>query len=377
MCLIYWVVPGSVKNIFRCIGFSLSLCLASVNAQILQDSIALNLVRQDVDYIYNLQFNNAREVYTKIIRLYPDHPIVFLLRGIITYWENYPMLHTSVSRISFEEDMHQCIKLSETNKNPANEAEYLLANICARGMLLMFYDDNDLIMEVIPLTTSTYKHLRRAFDLNSACIDLYYFTGAYNYYREAYPRVHPVYKPFVAMFPSGNIALGLKELQKAFSNSVVLRAESGSLLASIYMNFENKYTESLYYCRTLHEKYPENESYRVIYVKNLLLLKNYNEAEKLILAFDQSKKNKYFQAQIMILNGILQEKKYHDNKLAQQYYNTGIKNIFSFGEYGNEFAAYAYFGLSRISEAADETRAKKVYRKEALKLADYKQINFD
>ncbi len=370
-------MPGSFKNILRCIGLSLSLSLASLNAQILHDTTALKLVKEDVNYIYNLQFNKAREVYTKVVRLYPEHPIVFLLRGIMTYWENFPMLHTSPSRASFEEDMNQCIKLSESNRNPDNEAEYLLANICARGMLLMFYDDNGLIMEVIPLTTSTYKHLRRAFDLKSACTDLYYFTGAYNYYREAYPRVHPVYKPFTAMFPSGNMTLGIKELQKAFLYSVVLSAESGSLLASIYMNFENKYTESLNYCRTLYEQYPENESYRIYYIKNFLLLKNYNEAEKLLLGFDQSKKNKYFQAQIMILNGILQEKKYHNNKLAQQYYNTGIKNILSFGRYGNEYAAYAYFGLSRISDAAGETRAKKVYRKEALKLADYKQINFD
>ena len=80
--------------------------------------------------------------------------------------------------------MRQCIKLSETNNNPDYEAEYLLANLCARGMLLMYYADNDLIMEVIPLVTSTYKYLRRAFDFTSACTDLYYFTGIYNYYRE-------------------------------------------------------------------------------------------------------------------------------------------------------------------------------------------------
>ncbi len=106
-------MPGSFKNILRCIGLSLSLGFASVHAQILHDTTTLNLVKEDVDYIYNLQFKNAREVYTKIIRLYPEHPIVFLLRGIMTYWENYPMLHTSPSRSSFEEDMLKCIKLSE------------------------------------------------------------------------------------------------------------------------------------------------------------------------------------------------------------------------------------------------------------------------
>ncbi len=275
-------MPGSFKNILRCIGLSLSLGLASVNAQILQDTTTLSLVREDVDYIYNLQFDKAREVYTKIIRIYPKHPIVFLLRGILTYQENYPMLHTSPSRASFEEDMIQCIKLSESNKNPDYEAEYLLANLCASGMLLMYYDDNGLIMEVLPLMTSTYKHLRQAFDLTSFCSDLYYFTGAYNYYRESYPRIYPVYKTFLFLFPSGNMALGINELQTACMNSVVLKAESCALLASIYLNFENKYPESLFYCRMLHEQYPDNGLYLILYIKGLLLMKQYNEAEKLI-----------------------------------------------------------------------------------------------
>ena len=57
----------------------------------------------DIDYIYNLQFDKAREVYSGIVTLYPYHPKVFLLKGIITYWEDYPMHHTDLSHILFEE----------------------------------------------------------------------------------------------------------------------------------------------------------------------------------------------------------------------------------------------------------------------------------
>ena len=159
------------------------LVVSPLKAQLLQDTTTLNLVKADVDFIYNLQFDNAKETYEKIIKSYPTHPIVYLLRGMMTYWENYPILHTSSKHVPFEEDMRECIKLSEKNVNPDYEAEYLLADLCARGLLLMFYDDNDLIMEVTPLTISTYKHLRRAFDFTSTCTDLYYFTGTYNYYR--------------------------------------------------------------------------------------------------------------------------------------------------------------------------------------------------
>jgi hypothetical protein len=365
------------KIAIKCLWLSLFLSSVPVNAQILQDTAAMNLVRKDVDYIYNLQFRNAREVYTKIIKSYPKHPIVFLLKGLITYWENYPMLHSTPSHFSFEEDMHQCIKLSEMNKNPDCEAEYLLANLCARGMLLTYYDENDLIMEVTPLTISTYKYVRRAFDFTSDCKDLYYFAGLYNYYREAYPKAYPVYKSLALLFPPGNIETGLKGLQIAAMKSVVLRAEACSLLTWIYLTLENNYPESLNYSKILHNMYPDNIFFLGAYIRNLLLMKQFDEAEKLISDSPAETGNKYYQAQLIILKGILQEKKYLDNKQAQQYYNDGINAISIFGKYGDEFAAYAYFGLSRINEANGDKKVYKTYRKEARRLSDFKKNNFD
>jgi hypothetical protein len=273
--------------------------------------------------------------------------------------------------------MRLCIKMSETNKNPTHEAEYLLSNLCARGMLLMYYADNELLTETIPLTLTTYKYLRRSFDFASVCEDLKYFTGVYDYYREAYPKVYPIYKSLALLFPAGNMESGLKELQLAARNSVVLRAESSFLLSYIYLNFENNYPEGLSYCKTLHELYPENALYLALYIKNLLLMKQYDEAEKLMLTSSREEGNKYLQVQLTIFKGILQEKKYRDNKLAQQFYNQGIHDINVFDNYGDEYAAFAYYGLSRISLSNGDKQTSKIYRKAAMKLGDFKKNNFD
>ena len=183
--------------------------------------------------------------------------------------------------------------------------------------------------------------------------------------------------PSALLFPGGNIENGLKQLQTAAINSVVLRAESYFLLTYIYLNFENNYPEAIFYSKSLHELYPGNVLYRTLYIKNLLLMRQYDEAEKLIIASSDETGNKYFQAQLTIFKGILQEKKYHDNKLAQEYYKKGISDISKFDSYGNEFAAYAYYGLSRISEANGEKHRSKMYRKKAMEFADFKKINFD
>ena len=106
-------------------------------------------------------------------------------------------------------------------------------------------------------------------------------------------------------------------------------------------------------------------------------MKYYDEAEKLIDHSRKEVENKYLQAQLIIFQGILQEKKYHDIKLAQQYYISGISRITPFGVYGNEYEAFAYFGLSRISYARSEKTDGNKYRQKAMKLGDFKKINFD
>jgi tetratricopeptide (TPR) repeat protein len=296
---------------------------------------------------------------------------------MITYWENYPLITTSAERESFEEEMNKCISECAKNKSPADEAEILLVNLCARGLLLLYYTDNYLSFEVFPLATSTYQCIRRSFDFTSHYSDFYFFTGVYNYYREAYPDAHPVYKTLAFLFPRGSKSKGLEDLQTVAKSSIILKAEAYSFLTLIFLSFENNYEQATFYSKSLHVIYPGNPEYLGSYIKNLLLIKQYNEAEKEIISSLPNLKNPFYQAQVTIFRGILQEKKYHDYNQAQQLYQKGIKDISIFRSYGNEYAAYAYFGLSRISKFNGDIDNMERYRKLALKLADFKNIDFN
>jgi hypothetical protein len=357
----------------------LVLCLStsSLNSQFLKDSTSLNLIKEGIDNVYNFQFDKADKVSEELGKLYPGQPVVYLFKGMVTYWENYPLITTSSARASFEEDMRKCIELSDKNKNSSAEVEILLVNLCARGLLLLYYTDNYLSLDVFPLATSTYQYIRRSFDFTAYYSDFYFFTGVYNYYREAYPEAYPIYKPLAFLFPKGSKVKGLEELQIVSKNSIILKAEAFSFLSAIFLTFENNFQQATYFSKSLHTLYPDNPEYLGAYIKNLLLIKRYDEAEMEMLSSNTSKNNSFFRAQMSIFNGILQEKKYHDIKKAQQFYSMGIDDITIFGSYGNEYAAYAYFGLSRISEINGNKDYKKMYRKLALQLADFKKVNFD
>jgi tetratricopeptide (TPR) repeat protein len=348
-----------------------------LKAQVLKDTTTFNLMRKGIDYIYNLQFTEAYEVYYKINDAYPGHPMTHIFKGLIIYWEHYPLISTSAARNSFEKELTSAIELSEKKHPAGNEAEYTLASIGARGLLLMFYADNDLSMDVISLASSTYPYVKLSFDYTSKYADFYFITGLYNYYREAYPEAHPVYKPLAILFPKGDKKKGLSELQVAAKNAIVLKAESYSFLSGIYISFENNFRQALVYSKSLHDLYPNNNQYLAVYIKNLLLEKRYNEAENLVRSSRLKITNLFYQAQLSVFNGIIYEKKYHDLKTAQSYYEKGIRDMEVFGPFADDFKAYAYFGLCRISEVNGDKQGKKNYHKMAMDLSTYKNVNFD
>jgi hypothetical protein len=241
---------------------------------------------------------------------------------------------------------------------------------------LLFYSDNDLSFDVISLTPSTYQLIRRAFGYTGDIVDFHFFTGLYDYYREAYPEAYPVYKPLALLFPRGDRTGGLKELQLVATKSILLKAEAYSYLTGIYLSFEDDFKEAYSYSKSLYELYPENLEYLGLYLKNLLLVKKYDQAEKIINSLSKNN-NAYFNAELSIFNGILQEKKYNKPDLAEQQYLNGLRELSNFGHYGNEFEAYGYFGLSRIMDAKGDKYYKKTYRKKATELADFKKVDFD
>jgi tetratricopeptide (TPR) repeat protein len=361
------------KPVFLTFFFLLSV--SQLNSQILNDSNSVSLIKKGIDYVYNFKFDNAYKVDQELIKMYPGHPLHYLFKGMITYWKSYPLITNSEDRESFESDMHKCIELCDKIKKPANEAEILLVNLCARGFLLLYYTDNDLSFEVFPIASSTYQCIRRSFDFTADYLDLYFFRGIYNYYREAYPEAHPVYKTLAFLFPRGNKIQGLNDLQIVARNSILLKAEAFTFLTDIYLYFENNFQKATLYSKSLHVIYPDNPRFLGTYIKNLLIIKNYDDAEKEIKSAGRIN-NPFFQAQIAIFKGILQEKKYHNLKLAGELYSEGIRRISGFRTFGEEFAAYAYFGLSRISGKKGDISEQKNYRKLALKLADNKNIEF-
>ncbi|PLX12532.1 MAG: hypothetical protein C0597_13060 [Marinilabiliales bacterium] len=345
---------------------------------ILSDKESITKIEFGLDSIYNFQFNQVDEIYEHLDEKYPDHPLPPLFNAIIIYWQHFPVTPNSPYHRIYMENITQAISdadllLDEDPKNP----ELLFMSLMARLLVMQYYADNDESSKVIPYVRKAYKLAKKGFALDHKIQDFQFITGLYNYYREAYPEKHPVYKPMAYFFPEGNKELGIKQLENNWHHGIFLDAESLSFLVYISLNYEGNYKKSARYTKELHKLYPNNPLFLSYRIRSLLLQKKYNKALPFIQELETNQaSNDFFKTMSLIYRGIYEEKKNKNFIAAEVFYQKAIDLSDSYKPFINSRISYAYFGLARICKNKDRKKATS-YRKKAMDLSSSAHLNFD
>ena len=93
---------------------SLFLSGKESGAQILQDESAVDLIKKGISHIYNLEFSDAQEILNKIISEYPEHPVTYMYKGLMIYWQNYPLTPLVPVYKGFKLQLQTCMRLCES-----------------------------------------------------------------------------------------------------------------------------------------------------------------------------------------------------------------------------------------------------------------------
>lgn len=375
-CILH-AVTGNAGKLFLVYFFIFSFTGKS-DGQVLEDQQVFDKVKRGVVCIYNFQFEEADEISEYLDKKCGECALSYLFKGMEIYWKNFPLTPGSNKAEIFENYLEKSKSLAEAKlKLNESDAENLLAGLGSAGLLLLYYADNGLSGKVLSLAPKTYQWVMKSFDFTKTYKDFYFITGLYNYYREAYASAHPIYKPALIFFPHGNKKMGLAQLKIAADSSIFLAAESMIFLAGIYQDFEKDPVKAIQYSKRLKENFPKNHEYKIQYIRDLLVIKKFGEAESLLNGMPYETLNRYYQSQIDIFKGVIQEQKYKNPKTAEQLYWTGINKAETFGPMGAEYTSYGYFGLSRINAAAGNNKNAKQYHKKAKELSSYDHVNFD
>lgn len=332
------------------------------------------VIRQGIDKTYNSEFDAADKIYREVERRAPGHPAGPLLNSLNYYYRYYPLTPESPGAKPFEDNLAESIRRAGVmmDKN-SEDIEAQAMDMIARSLLNMYYVDNGNNFRAIPQIMPIYRSVMKGFNLKDKFNEYYFTTGLYNYYREAYPEAHPVYKPVTSLLQKGNKAMGIKQLQYAADSCAFLRNEALVFLKIIYLNYENNPERAMFYAKRLFDKYPGNLTFLASYAETLIMNKQYEKARApLYLLLSKGSKDVGIVMKGLILKGIYEEKVKKDLAVAEKNYLSGLKDAEDLGPTVDAYRAYACLGLARVYKAKGNEDKASEYRKLGEDYARYK-----
>lgn len=301
-------------------------------------------------HTYNFSFAAARDYQQELQKLSPDHPAPYFLHALIIYWENFPLSQENKKSDQFLQLMDKTVNLAEPFL--ASEKTYLegvFFQLFGRAFKVMFWADNGQTLKIIPELGTMYRHTMEGFRLKEDFSEFYFSTGLYNYYIEAYPEAHPVYKPLIAFMKHGDKDLGLIQLNKAIQQTVYLRVESLLFMSLIQLHYEEDLESAAFYAKQLSTDYPGNIYYQGHLVIILLHQGRFREVREVIDHMNLQE-NAYVAMVIETAGAFMAEKETGNLGLARKKYLGVIEMAERIGPFTNRFQAIGYMGLSRVCE---------------------------
>ncbi len=309
----------------------------------------MQLVEQTVNYIYNIQDDSAAIYIDSVEKVLPRHPVTPMMKAIEVLWMNIPLVTIDTVFDKFKDHLHQVIKLSERMDGGRQEhPEAIFFEMAARGLLAEYYADDDQYMKAVSEANKTYQLLKLGFKLSDKIPEFLFTSGIYNYFREKYPEKHPIYKPFVWFFRSGDIELGLRQIKRACKETTISRVEAYVYLAFIYLRYEYKPIEAQKYLGELHQLYPNNPYIKAKLLESFADGKNFGEVSKELIGELIEIDRPYYQLAGNAFLGLHEEKVDNDPGKALIKYERSLASGELIAGHGNYYRSLAHLGAGRI-----------------------------
>ena len=238
----------------------LLLCsCSSVLAQGMSDSEFDARTKRGIEYIYNLEFENADKQFQELIRARPDHPSGHFFLAMVTWWR----ILIDIENEQYDEEFYDaledvidlCDDMLEENENDVTALFFKGGAIGFRGRLKAhrssWFDAANAGRKALPIVQDAYA-------LDPMNYDILLGTGIYNYYAEVIPNEYPFVKPLLLFVPPGDNTKGIQQIKAASEKGKYGNIESTYFLMQIYYQFEKDYPKALELAQDLHSRFPNN-----------------------------------------------------------------------------------------------------------------------
>ncbi len=215
--------------------------------------------RKGIDFVYNLEFENATREFNTLVQLQPKHPAGHFFLAMVQWWQ----ILIDIDNEQYDEQFHDaldnvidlCDEMLEKNENDVTALFFKGGSIGFKGRL------NAHRNEWLAAANAGRKALpivQEASTLDPDNFDILLGSGIYNYYAEVVPEEYPFVKPLLLFVPRGDKKKGIEQLTAAAEKGKYASIESWYFLMQIYYQFEKDYSKALGIAQTLNARFPAN-----------------------------------------------------------------------------------------------------------------------
>ena len=322
------------------------------------------LIKQCVEAIYQLDFEQSKQIIGGLESELPKSPIPHLLKAMQTYWQSVPIYVYPDKLAIFQGHLFSAVDKAERMlKSKPDDAEALFLALAAEGLLAESYADAGKTLKAVGAAKRSYGYIKKGFDKTEELKEFYLSTGLYNFYREYYAEAHPIYKPFMSFFMKGNKNLGIKQLENAASQAALAHVMAKYYLCYIFMRYEFIPDKALGHASGLVKSYPRNLVFASIYTETLMINRKFKEAIPQAQRLLKSK-NPYLHIYGELFQGVIEEKHHKHLDKAKANYLETITLHDKHDMDRSHLTSWANLGLGRIYLAQNnEKDARKHFRK--------------
>ncbi len=239
-------------------------------------------ITENVNALYNFDFETAEHGFKVMQYQYPEHPLPYFLLGLSTWWKIAPDVENDKYDGLFINQMDVVIDKAKEmlDDDPKNkEAAFFLAG--AYGFQGRLYSERKSWTRATFAGKNALKYLNLSRGEEELGPELLLGDALFNYFSVWIPENYPLLKPVVAMFPKGNKALGLKQLEDVAQNAFYARIEAQYFLFRLYASDEKQPYKALAITDYLHSKFPNNPYFHRSYARHLYTVGRITEAKEM------------------------------------------------------------------------------------------------
>jgi tetratricopeptide (TPR) repeat protein len=227
------------------------------------------------DQIYSGDFEGGRAAALRLQEEQPEHPIGYLLEAEALWWKiwctsaefKYGMTFPR-HRAKLSADRHylelaaKASALAEEKIAEHDSAEMQFYAGMGEALTSRLYGLRGEGRNTARAGVRAREHLLRAKAMNADLADADFGLGLYNYYIDTLSAAARVLRFFMGV-PGGNKKEGIRQLQHAIEEGVLVPPEARFYLAINLHNYDQQYNRALEIISPLAEKYPSNALFQL------------------------------------------------------------------------------------------------------------------